>query len=362
MMRKLLLTIFAISILLSPGSALAGEESLALTIIPPLMKMNMKPGESITTAVKIVNNNDREVEFYTKVLDFRGNEDGGVEFIENRDILKGTLEEKFFLSGWVTINEGPIKIPAFKYREIPFIIEVPEDASPGGHYAAILVGTRPSKKTSGTIITISSYLSSLILVSIAGDIEEEGTIREFSTDRRVYKEPKVNFKVNFQNLGNVHLQPVGNIKIYNIFGKEKGNIPINYKTDFGNVLPKSERKWEFSWQNQDDVLIIDRFKAELTMSFGEETRQSDFREIYFWVVDVKLLLIIVGILLFILFLLVFFIRLYIKQSVKNIKRQMGVEEDGPVKKVVKREMPRKEKAVARIKKSKKVIDLRKIKK
>lgn len=354
---------------------MAGEDTLALTITPPLMKMNMNPGDIITTAVKIVNNNDRKITVYAKVLDFRGKEDGGVEFIENRENFEDTAQEKIFLSQWITIKDEPIEISAFKYKNIPFVISVPEGASPGGHYAAVLVGTKPPEETGGTVIRVSSYLSSLILVSIAGEIEEKGAIREFSSSKRFYKEPKVDFKVRFQNQGNVHLQPVGAIKIYNIFGKEKGSIPINYKTDFGNVLPGDERKWDFSWDGDDDVLVIDRFRAELNLSFGEEARQNDHREIYFWVVNVKLLLIIIGIILFVLLLLIFFIKFYISQSVKNIRKEMGREAEPirkeplkrvsrePLKKASKEEASsKKKKTRGQKKKTEKIIDLRKIKK
>ncbi len=324
MLRKLLI-LAVLFVSFSVGNfALAKENSMALTIIPPLIKMNMNPGETISTAIRIVNNNEREVTIYTKVLDFRGKEEGGVEFIENIEELKGTEEEKFFLSGWITMRDESVVIPPFKDKDIPFIISVPEDATPGGHYAAVLAGTNPPQNTKGTVVKVSSYLSTLILVSIAGDIEERGFIREFYSNKKIYKEPKIDFQIKFENQGNVHLQPVGNIKIYNIFGKIKGEIPVNQMSNFGNVLPKNKRSWNFSWESLDEVYLINRYKAELALSFGEQVKQSDHREIIFWIINVKLTLIILGSFLVLLFLFILSIKFYIRASVKSMKRQLGV--------------------------------------
>jgi len=328
MKYKILILFVLLGQFLIPASLMAKERSLALTIIPPLMKDNMAPGDVKSSAIKIVNNNSVDIEVYTKVLDFKGKEDGGVEFINDIDSVNKNDLDKYFLSNWVTIEKGPIKIPAFKSKNISFLIEVPKNASPGGHYAAILVGTKPSDEKEGTVVKVSSYVSSLMLIKIAGDINEKGFIREFSTDKKLYRDSEVNFKVGFENLGNVHLHPRGNIIVYNIFGREKLNIPINESGNFGNVLPKNIRNWNLTWQSKSDVLLFDRFKAVLNLSYGDEAKQSEYREIHFWVVNAKSLLLVIGTLLFVLLFFILVVKFYIKQSVKNMKKQFGLSDKG----------------------------------
>ncbi len=59
-------------------SSLVGAEQTTLTIVPPLIKINMSPGESWSSSVKMVNNNSRELILFAQTVDFRSGESGGV--------------------------------------------------------------------------------------------------------------------------------------------------------------------------------------------------------------------------------------------------------------------------------------------
>ncbi len=303
----LILAVFSVLI-----QQVQAEDKLSLTVTPPLIKINMDSGEFWSSSVKIVNINPRSLTIYAQVLDFKSGGGGGVEFIQKKDIQEG---ESFLLSQWLEINQGPFEIPAFQSKEISFSIKVPKDAEPGGHYAAILVGTKPTEKIEGTAIQISSLVASLIMLNVQGEIVEEGRIREFSTEKIFYQKPEVEFTVRFENAGNVHVQPQGEIKIYNFFGKERGTILINQKTDFGNVLPNSIRKWNFEWKGEQGFFDVGRYKAVLVLGFGEEAKQTVSSILYFWVVPIKPTLGILGGFTLFIFLTALVIRAYIKRAI-----------------------------------------------
>jgi len=298
--------------------------SIALTITPPLIKINMNPGETWTSSIKIINNNPQALDIYTQIIDFKGDERGRVKFIKTYDELN-EAEKKYLLSQWIEINQEPINLSAYQSKDIAFTINVPQDVEPGGHYAAILAGIKPIKKIKkGSGINISSMLSSLVMLKINGEINEKGSIEEFSTDKKFYQNSKVDFIVSFKNSGNVHLKPQGEIKIYNFFGKVKDTIYINKKSEFGNVLPESTRKWEFNWEGKNSLLEIGRFKADLVLNFGEEANQHDSKSLYFWVINLKLILAITGSLFLFLFFVIYFTRKYIKRSVFVAQQEIGV--------------------------------------
>lgn len=296
------------------------EDKLSLTVTPPLIKINMEPEDFWSSSVKIVNTNPKPLTIYAQVLDFKSGEEGGVEFIQKKNIQEG---ESFLLSQWLEVDQGPFEIPAFQSKEIPFNIKVPKDAEPGGHYAAILVGTRPMGETEGTGIQVSSLVASLIMLNVKGDIIEEAQIREFSTEKTFYQKPEVKFTVRFENLGNVHVQPQGEIKIYNFFGKERGTIFINQKTDFGNVLPNSIRKWNFEWKGEQSFFDVGRYKAVLVLGFGEEAKQTVSSILYFWVVPIKPTLGILGGFTLFIFLIALAIRAYIKRAIFIAQKEAG---------------------------------------
>ena len=299
------------------------SNNIALTITPPLIKINMNPGETWSSSIKIINNNAQKLTVYTQVLDFKGDDKGGVKFIKDYNNELSKNERSHLLSQWIEINQEPINLEPYQSNDIFFTIKVPEQAEPGGHYAAILTGTKATKKIEeGSSIGISSMLTSLIMLKINGEINEKGRIEEFSTDKKFYQTPEIDFTVRFANLGNVHLQPQGEIIIYNFLGKVKKTIPINQKSDFGNVLPDNTRKWQFNWKGENSLLDMGRFKADLVLTFGEEAKQNSFQTLYFWVINLKPILIILSILLFFLFLIIYFTRLYIKKSVAMVQKQV----------------------------------------
>lgn len=295
--------------------------AIAFSITPPLIKNSMSPGEIWKSSIKIINNSPEEINIYAQAVDFKsGKESGEVEFLKTGK--KDVNGSSPFFSQWIVLDSEKIKIAPFGSQEIPFIIDVPEDASPGGHYAAILAGTAPpSEDISGSSIKISSLLASLILLNVKGDIFERGIIREFSSDKKIYQDEKINFIVRFENLGNIHLQPRGDIKIYNQFNELKDKILINHDTDFGNVLPKSIRKWNFEWDSGKSLLDMGRYRAELILTYGQNERQTIDQTIYFWIIFIKPLAIFLSVILFIIFLVVIIIRSYVRRAIKSTVTQ-----------------------------------------
>ena len=298
---------------------------MALSLTPPLIKNNINPGDIWRSAIKVINNNPNPIEIYLSTVDFKNGKDNGtVEFIKEPDGLNGDAKQ-YLLSKWIVIEPGPIEIPAFGSVEVPFIIDVPEKAGPGGHYAAILAGTKPPEgKISGTNIKISSLLASLILLKVNGDVKEIGQIREFSTNKSVFYEPKVNFTVRFENLGNVHIQPQGEIKIYNFFNKGKKTITLNHNSEFGNVLPGGIRKWNFSYEGEHGLLDMGRYRAELVLSYGGAAKQTVDRKIFFWIIYPRPLAIALGVILGLILIIIFIIRHYIKKSIIRAQTQLGL--------------------------------------
>ncbi len=318
------LVLFSVIVVWFSVTSIAGaEEKLTLTITPPLFQLTIGPGGIWSSSVKIVNTNSYDLTLYASVMNFEANGEGGsgkfTPIIED-----GNEASVNSLAQWIEVSKKPIFIPKEKSAEIPFSVRIPENAPPGGHYAAILVGTQPlSDKSEGPVIRVSSLVSSLLFVRIKGDVREEGNIREFSTGKTFYQKPEVDFTLRFENIGNVHLQPQGDIVIYNMWGKERGKILINQKTHFGNVLSKSVRKFEFEWQGEAHPLEVGRYTAVVTLAFGKEARQNISATTYFWVVPLKSTLGILGSFIAFILFMAWAIRAYIKRVLEIEKGSIG---------------------------------------
>lgn len=303
----------------------SAQESLSVTVTPPMIQLTIGPGETWASSLKIVNTNSYDLTYYANPVDFAAEgEEGKGSFVPLLDAGAPTL------GNWIEISKDPIFVPRGTSKEIPFTVRIPADAAPGGHYAAILVGTTPGDEaTEGSTVKISSYVSSLLFVRIKGDVDERARIREFRTASWFYQNPKATFLLRFENLGNTHLRPQGEITLYNMWGKERGRVQLSQKSTFGNVLPESIRRFSFMWEGEESLFDIGRYSAVVTLSYGEDQKQNTSATAYFWVVPVVPVSITLGSALTFVLLIAWLIRRYIRRTLVRERERFGVPTGAP---------------------------------
>ncbi len=290
--------------------ALHAQDAVTFSVSPTIFDMTANPNQNWQSTLRVINVNAFELKVYIDVANFVPKGEGGVpQFIP----LSESASEQATFAQWVTTLKE-ITIPPEQTVEIPIKIQVPSDASPGGHYAAIMVSTRPPDSDEKTNkVQTSQIISSLIFLRVTGDISENSSVRSFRTANYFISRPETDFEIRIENKGNVHVQPQGEIKIFNMWGQERGVVPINQQTLFGNVLPNSVRKYSFSWKSEWSITDIGRYTAVATMAYGVDTRQFMTADTAFWVIPWKILLIIFSIIGGFIALVSWAIRLYVKK-------------------------------------------------
>jgi hypothetical protein len=281
-----------------------------LSVTPPLFQLTVAPTDVWQSNIKVVNGNNYPLTVYTEVVNFSATGEGGQGSFE--PILKADQEGPS-LAHWISISGGPHTIPSEQTKDISFFVEVPENAPPGGHYAAVLVSTQPESNGIGQSLQTSQAVTSLFFIKIEGEINELGRIREFSALDAFLEEPNVNLSLRFENKGNVHLQPKGDIIITNMWGTERGTVPVNYQTHFGNVLPDTIRDFRFEWKSEFKITDIGRYTAEAVLTYGENGLKSETAKAHFWVIPVKSTAITVGIVALFIWIVVRMVRAYIRK-------------------------------------------------
>ncbi|OGF21395.1 hypothetical protein A2316_03680 [Candidatus Falkowbacteria bacterium RIFOXYB2_FULL_38_15] len=290
--------------------ALAGFfpiSSFALTISPPTMEFIAKRGETITDVVKLFNETSAPITLVAEVRDFKPlNEKGTPNFLPIAD-----KNDPSKLSNWIDVKEKTVTLKSNERKNILFTINIPDGAFPGGHFAGILWAMPSANKDS---VGITSKTGTLILVNIAGMAEEKARIIEFSADKKMYNHLPVNLSLRFENMGNVYLKPIGEIKIKNIWGKEVASLDVN--PGLNNALPGSVRQYNVSWKNKDvaenlseiikekDNFAFGRYSAVATLGYGSAD-QTLIAEKSFWVfpwrvIGISLITILVVFLIFVL--------------------------------------------------------------
>lgn len=339
-MDKILTTLFGIGLF---AAMLVPQSADALTVSPPWFDFRLNPGDAQLDVINVYNEEEFPITIYPVLKNFTAaSDEGGIPKFYPAD------ENPFgqALAPWITVDETPITLEPQKRASIQFAINIPDgEVQPGGHYGVILLSTAPPDIDGG--IAIGQQIGALILVNVSGEVREVGRIEEFG-----YQDPQpwynhlpVDFFVRFENSGNTHLRPVGNLFIKNWWGRQVAALEVNEA--FSSVLPNSIRRFLFGWQVNEvsaDATELERewknfalgkYTATLVLNYGAENKiVTEQRVFYVWP---RRLLSILGIAVVIGSFLLWFLKKMYKKSIiaayetKKKKREKQGEDTGDSK-------------------------------
>jgi hypothetical protein len=241
--KEIMKKIFIFTALVALVLGLTFNAVSAMTISPPLMEFDARPGDSIVDVVKLYNESNAPLTLTASVQNFKAmGETGTPEFLPVAEVTD--------LATWIKVDETTVTLQPNERKSVLFTINVPADADPGGHFAGILWSESEAATPAPgeSAVGLVAKTGTLVLVRIAGLINEAGRIVEFSTDKTSYNYLPTNFTIRFENTGNVHLKPTGTIEIHNMWGKKVASTTIN--ENLANVLPNSTRKFDVTWQKE----------------------------------------------------------------------------------------------------------------
>jgi hypothetical protein len=290
-------------------------KAFALTISPPVRELFGEPGKTISGVIKLYNETKEDIKVYPSTNDFtaKDGEGGEPSFIPSEE---GGVKD---LASWIKLPAEGVEIKTLEWQNAAFDIVIPENAEPGGHYAAVFFS--PSKEEVGGpgAVGVNYQTGSLILLTVAGETKEEGLIKEFSMRAKkiFYDSLPVFFELRIENLGNVHFKPGGYLEIRNMLGQKVTDKPVLDTNSGGNVLPHSIRRYDLFWGDSDEKNMpkgfFDKVKFEWNnFHLGRYTAKAavalplgknEIREISFWILPWQLLIIIA--LVLVIFFLVF---------------------------------------------------------
>lgn len=274
----------------------------ALTITPIKLELHANPGDIVKQEITLYNEQDTPQVLYVSYANFEASGETGTPAL---------VDAKDDLGTWMQAAEK-VTIASKSSQIVPVLINVPSDATPGGHFGAVLWGTQPTGKGANQV-SIGYRTAVLILLSVNGDVSENGGIIEYNTKdhSRFYTSLPVGFYYRFQNNGADRVKPTGNITIKNIFGFTSALVPGN-PVD-GNVLPNSTRKIETVWKSHDgeadtndkdqgnffnkaghewDNFALGHYKANIALSYGVKN-QIAVASVGFWVFPWHLIILVI---------------------------------------------------------------------
>jgi hypothetical protein len=331
-----------------------------IIISPVKYEYDVNPGDVIKGTVKLYNLTSSMKTLYLKTLNFEPLGETGYPAFKFEDDLPYNSSLKMWIQLETTqVDVQPSTPEYYVPKQVNFTINVPEDATPGGHYAGIIQSLfPPDYKPEDKNLVLSPESACLIIVNVRGDVKRLGNIEQFYvTDPfLINKKPitffeyaPVQFIVRVRNYGNTHFKPQGNIILYK--GKKQiATFQVNEKE--GNVLKESIRKFEEDTWGENNLFyrepIVDKngsfvtdekgnvktklkfdiskiknipigkYTANIILTYDDNgVKKQMTSSTSFWIIPWKIILIIIAILLMLI--AIFVVQKKIRKSVKERK-------------------------------------------
>ncbi|MHB8793748.1 MAG: COG1470 family protein [Thermoleophilia bacterium] len=275
------------------GSYTVEEHDDAVTgqfvISPTKVELEIKPGESAEREIAVANRTGSTITIEFSMEDFEGSTDPS-----QATVFFGDEDSSWGARKWLEPELASIVLKQGETVTFRTKINVPKNAEPGGHYAALFAfSTYETEDESGTAINITSRVGTLFLIKVAGTAVETGNLSkpEISTFSEY---GPIDIGLIFNNEGNIHLKPSGRVIITNILGQSVAEIAVPEWV----VLPESSRRNMIKW---DSHYLFGRYTARAEIGYTSDGA-AIIQSTNFWVIPWKFVLAIaLGIGLFIAF-------------------------------------------------------------
>lgn len=286
-----------------PDTAQAADAaSTNISISPLTFDLSANPGDTITNEILIRNSGSSPVVIAPEAEDFVAEgEEGQISLTESKST--------YSLASWIQLDSSQFTLNGGQQQRVKFVIRVPYNAEPGGHYASVFGHLSPtlSNATSGS--GVGQKIGALVLLNVGGSAKQEAKITQFSTTKPSYESGPIDFDLRVQNSGSVHVKPMGVIAVTDMFGKKVASITVDQK----NILPGATRHLTAKWTNPP---AFGKFTATVLTLYGTDNKQIT-AVTSFWIVPWKTIALWAGVALVVIIFL-YAVRRRLKNAFKAL--------------------------------------------
>lgn len=215
--------------LLTPNFA---EAQNFFGVTPTKIELSLRPGESETRKVKVVNDFSVPKRFIVSVEDFTDGSNGDDVVIGNEP------NNPMSLYRYLYANQKNFVLQPGQEIDLNVAVNLPANMNPGSKHAVLLISSIDLDAKAAAAKTIAR-VGVLFFVRVEGEENFSGQLVNAGLLGGPFlfgdKEPTV--FLSYENSGNTYLNPYGYIEIQNVFSRQKKQVAI----EPWFVLPESSR-------------------------------------------------------------------------------------------------------------------------
>ncbi len=280
---KIGLTTFSFGLVVSLVTAplTLAQESRSFTVIPPSISHRLNPGETTEGVLRVINDSAEPLTFSLSIQDYIVEDNNGTPTF----VTDGKLSNKYSAASWIGVSPNRFTLAPKQREDLAYLIKIPKDARPGGHYAAVTYTPDAKGTTTGSGTAVSTVVGTLMYIDVNGEIVEKASVKEFSSPGFSEYAP-ISLHTIIRNEGDLHIAPYGTIVVKNMWGKVISTQAILSK----NIFPQAVREFE---NIVDRKWMFGSYTAEFTAKYGRQNALSLTASSTFWVIPWKMIVIII---------------------------------------------------------------------
>ncbi len=286
-MKKLLPISFVICCLIlvlgttSKAVAQTPGSTRVMTVVPPTENLVLAPGETAEGTLKVVNDSDETLNFISMMRDYVVRDEKGTPEILPPD----TLSNKYSAASWIGVSPASFNVAPHQRQELTYFVQVPPNARPGGHYAAVMYQPTNVIDVKGTGTGVFTYVGTLFYIQVKGDIAEKAQVTQFSAKGFSEYGP-VKITTVIQNQGDLHIRPTGIVTVKNLIGQ----VVSQEKLEEHNIFPEASFLYT---NNLGKKWMIGPYYAEFSGTYGLNGNLPLVAKLTFFVFPWKIAVILV---------------------------------------------------------------------
>lgn len=303
-------SIFCVFFLCAPSITFAAVYSVS----PLLIDKELEKRDIITENITITNKESHVLRIFPTVNEVSVNEGGTIKgFLEPSMIAN----KETSITSWLEIGRGRIELQPGETKEVPLTIRVNPQVEAGEYHAFIGFPTGGNRPEAEKIVYGGTSPGTLVRISVDKVQNQFLRLESFSVKRFVRNTDTGEISFTLLNPGDDPVVPKGEIIFYDNRGTEMASVTINDEQKTINS------KQEVMFTNEvPESLKMGKYKAFLTVEYGEHQTASLNDTAFFYVLPFKQLIIIFVIIL----VLAILIALYIHRKYDTMDKDDGVAE------------------------------------
>lgn len=278
-MKHLLSTFVLVIALAIPAAQVCAADYL---VSPLAVNYDVERRDILNGSLTLTNTGDRALRLYAGVNEVATDGEGIIKSFTPPSMTDRTSDP----TSWVQITRGRIELAPGESKEIPYTVKMHPTTKPGQY--SVFVGFAPGSNQPDALSKIRTGDGKGSLFNISVDQKQNLLLRleQYSVDRFVINDDG-DISVSLQNPGQVPITPGGEIIFYDNRGEEAASVPFN---EAGVAIGESSiETFTLSIPN---ALKLGKYKAYLSVEYGETQRSAVTDSSFFYVAPITQLVII----------------------------------------------------------------------